>query len=107
MVATPDAKPGLLLDRMGAHLLAAEESRSLPPPELVQAAAKVVDLSAAGRSQGGPDLPLASPPPAPPARAEKKEQKEPPARPIRPGNIDRVALAREFGRLLDDDKDGS
>lgn len=111
IVASPDAKPGVLLDRMEAQLLAAEQSRAVdapappsPPepngrprsplhpeprqeaqPEPVRTGAKgsgaVVDLS-------GTDP--AAAPAAPPSRAKS-------------GTVDRVALAREFGRLTDDE----
>ncbi len=97
MVATPEAKPGLLLDRMESQLLAAEESRSVEPPEPVMAA-KVVDLSAAS-AQVGP--PPAVEPPAPEVRPITPELPIPAAG----ANVDRVALAREFSRLLDHEGD--
>lgn len=100
MVATPEAKPGLLLDRMEAQLLSAEESRSVDPVETkepVMAVSKVVDLSAAAAHQRpatvqAPSPQVATPPPAPP-------------QPRKQGNVDRVALAREFSRLMDDEGD--
>jgi hypothetical protein len=105
MVATPEAKPGLLLDRMEAQLLAAEESRSLgtadgpaPRREPVKAAAKVVDLSAVG-------APTPAPASAPEPGAIPREAGKP-QRLAKPGSVDRVALAREFGRLLDDRPEG-
>ena len=82
MVATPDVKPGLLLDRMSAELLAAEESRSTS----AEPAMAVVDLSTAST----PRADVSVEPPPPPAR-----------RPSPTGSVDRVALAREFGRLLE------
>jgi hypothetical protein len=112
MVATPEAKPGLLLDRMEAQLLAAEESRNLeaqdPAPAPAMAMSKVVDLSAATEPQPRPGA-SAPPPvqqsapepaPAPPAA--------PPAAPasVPAGNVDRVALAREFSRLMDSAPEG-
>jgi hypothetical protein len=97
MVATPEVKPGLLLDRMEAQLLAAEESRSLPEPVM---ATKVVDLSSAAVAQ--PSRPAQAPRPAPEARPAKTEEATKPQRPVSRGTVDRVALAREFGRLLDD-----
>jgi hypothetical protein len=104
MVATPEAKPGLLLDRMEAQLLAAEESRNLETQEPAPAMAmsKVVDLSAATEPQPRPEAP--APPPvqesAPPAAAPM------PPPPVRAGNVDRVALAREFSRLMDSGPEG-
>jgi hypothetical protein len=104
MVATPEVKPGLLLDRMEAQLLAAEESRSLPEPspQPVMAATKVVDLSTvAAAKPARPTLPQApAKPPPQPQRAQ-----EPQRAPSR-GTVDRVALAREFGRLLDGPPEG-
>jgi hypothetical protein len=102
MVATPEVKPGLLLDRMEAQLLAAEESRSLGTDVLEPATTtpKVVDLSTPRVSQhAGIPAPAAIPkaPEAPavtPAAAERPPH-------AKPGSVDRVALAREFGRLLD------
>lgn len=94
MVATPEAKPGLLLDLMESQLLAAEESRSVEPPEPVMAT-KVVDLSTA--------VSHTNPPPVTP-----EERPLSPTLPAPAGskNVDRVALAREFSRLLDADPHG-
>ncbi len=93
MVATPEAKPGLLLDRMEAELLAAEETRSLgdAAPEQQQKTGAVVDLSTASVPAGPARDAVES---APAAQPEPKPTSK-------PGRIDRVALAREFGRLLD------
>ena len=99
MVATPEAKPGLLLDRMEAQLLAADESRSLETPDPVMAVAKIVDLSV------GAPTPAASQPPAPAVRPAPVAPAPTPPVPARSGNVDRVALAREFSRLLDDEGD--
>ena len=103
MVATPEAKPGILLDRMEAQLLAAEETRSVAQPE-VQAepqpepvmASRVVDLSARV------DVPSAPKQAELPAKEPEAHAPEPP-RPVheKAGTVDRVALAREFGRLFD------
>ncbi len=108
MVATPEAKPGLLLDRMESHLLSAEETRSNDTQEPAMAA-KVVDLSAAAQSRPGaherprPQVTLS--PPTPDVRPTPPPPPAPPA-PAKPGNVDRVALAREFSRLLDDEPRG-
>ena len=120
ILGSPEAKPGVLLDRMEAELAAADvarvsedsqEGRSEPKkrprsplhpeprlevkPERVKARAgggskAVVDLSAA--EPGEPDLP--------------KRLDKPKRAPVKPGGIDRVALAREFGRLMDDQAEG-
>jgi hypothetical protein len=113
MVATPEAKPGLLLDRMEAQLLAADESRSLETEsrtletqEPVLAVSKVVDLSAAAPQPAAPRT-LEAPPiqqSAPPAPAP--EPRPSPPQPVRAANVDRVALAREFSRLFDSDAEG-
>lgn len=97
MVATPEVKPGLLLDRMEAQLLAAEESRSLNAAVSKPVTPKVVDLSSTDVHEhaGVPRRAAAPPPPEAAAEAETARH------PSKPGNVDRVALAREFGRLLD------
>lgn len=123
VVGSPEAKPGVLLDRMEAELAAADLSRAAedgssesPPqpksrprsplhpeprlevkPEPVKAHAtagpgKIVDLSGAEVSASEP------PPPPPPAKPRRRRAK--------PGGVDRVALAREFGRLMDDQAEG-
>ena len=102
MVATPEAKPGLLLDRMEAQLLAAEESRSLDTKEPVMTVAKVVDLSAAS-VQARPET--AQAPPAQTTAAAPPTPAPPAAPPAKTGSVDRVALAREFSRLLSSDGD--
>jgi hypothetical protein len=101
MVATPEVKPGLLLDRMEAQLLAAEESRSLNNDVPAPTTPKVVDLSTPRVSQhaGVPTRaavprPTEAPPSVPPETEKPREHSK-------PGSVDRVALAREFGRLLD------
>jgi hypothetical protein len=116
MVATPEAKPGLLLDRMEAQLLAAEESRSMESQDPVMAMAKVVDLSAAAaqpRPQASEPPPMrqGAAPAAPPAPAAPEAPAAPPApspppRPARVASVDRVALAREFSRLMDNGPEG-
>ena len=100
MVATPEAKSGLLLDRMEAQLLAAEESRSLETQEPAMAMSKVVDLSAAVSHPAT----LQAHEPAP---VQQDTQQAPapapaPPPPVKAANVDRVALAREFSRLMDD-----
>jgi hypothetical protein len=162
MVAAPEAKPGLLLDRMESQLAAAEEARvsvadaaeapvapvppmtpaaPVPPlmpatpepvrrprsplhpeprledttepmpephpmpepqpmPEPVTAAAKVVDLSAPSVPATRADDPPASKPEAKQARTRKLVRRK------KPAAIDRVALAREFGRLQADEAAG-
>jgi hypothetical protein len=133
MVAAPGAKPGLLLDRIESQLLIAEEARAAeaaeapaapaapepvrrprsplhpeprldaapqPKPEPVKAAAKVVDLSASSGPATRADDPPASEPVAKPARARKLIRRK------KPATIDRVALAREFGRLQSDNGAG-
>ena len=106
MVATPEAKPGLLLDRMEAQLLAAEESRSMDQ-DPAMAMSQVVDLSAAVSQPAAPQAPA---PQAPPAREAAPAQQSPPPTPapepappppVKAANVDRVALAREFSRLFD------
>jgi hypothetical protein len=123
VVGSPEAKPGVLMDRMEAELAAAdvaraaeEDSSGRPPqpksrprsplhpkprvevkPEPVKAHAatgpgKIVDLSATESS------PSEAPPPPPPAKPRRRGGK--------PGDVDRVALAREFGRLMDDQAEG-
>ncbi len=99
MVATPEAKPGLLLDRMEAQLLAAEESRSLDTKEPAMAIAQVVDLSAASGQVRSESVQAPAAQPTPPAPTPPAPRTAPPAK---TGNVDRVALAREFSRLLID-----
>lgn len=149
MVATPEAKPGLLLDRMESQLVAAEVARAdaaeapaapveppapepvrrprsplhpeprleappepmpepmpepqpMPEPvrEPVKAAAKVVDLSAPSIPATRADDPPGSKPEAKPARTRKLVRRK------KSAVIDRVALAREFGRLRADEATG-
>jgi hypothetical protein len=105
MVATPEAKPGLLLDRMEAQLLAAEESRSIESQEPAMAMSQVVDLSAAVSHPAAPQAPQASPAHEP-APIQQSAPPVPVPEPVSPppakaANVDRVALAREFSRLLD------
>jgi predicted regulator of Ras-like GTPase activity (Roadblock/LC7/MglB family) len=138
MVATPEAKPGLLLDRMEALLQAAEEQRvhelAAPPPEPAPAMPKIVDLSNGGDHVSAPaaerrapandaaasspapatpiETPAPTPTPAPATQAPAPTSAPPAPTPAtetdkekhhaKAGSVDRVALAREFGRLLDD-----
>ena len=106
MVATPDAKPGLLLDRMEAQLLAADESRNLETQEPAMAVAKVVDLSAAASSTAGPQTLDPAPVQQSTPQAAAPAPEPPPVSPPRPQNVDRVALAREFSRLVDNGPEG-
>ena len=123
VVGSPEAKPGVLLDRMEAELAAADVARAAdgdssgrrpqpksrprsplhpeprleakPEPVKAHAAAgpgKIVDLSA---TETQPPAGEAPPPPAPKPRRRGKA-----------GGVDRVALAREFGRLMDDQAEG-
>ena len=108
MVATPEAKPGLLLDRMEAELLAADESRSLDAREPVLTAPKVVDLSAAAAPEAPRTLHAPAPqvrPPAPQRDVSSTPPPPPPPSLAKAGNVDRVALAREFSQLFDTDGD--
>ncbi|MGH2710121.1 MAG: hypothetical protein ACRDH9_02825 [Actinomycetota bacterium] len=132
MIASPEAKPGLLLDRMEAELAAAERERGgegdpLPAepidrphsplhpeprlevkPQPVKAGAKasstaVVDLSVAEKKSERPmeaamAETLATPQPQPKKSLLPKRRRR-----SKPGEINRVALAREFGRLMDDE----
>lgn len=104
MVATPEAKPGLLLDRMEAQLLAAEESRSNESQEPIMAMSKVVDLSAAS-SQPAVTQTLDTPA-SPPAASPPPPSEPAPVPPVKTTSVDRVALAREFSRLFDSDPEG-
>ena len=109
MVATPEAKPGLLLDRMEAQLLAAEESRSNEsrsdePSQPVMAMSQVVDLSAASSQQ--PVTQSLDTPAAPPAAAPLPPVQPAPVQPVKTTSVDRVALAREFSRLFARDPEG-
>jgi hypothetical protein len=99
MVATPEAKPGLLLDRMEGQLLAAEESRSNESHEPAMAMAKVVDLSAASSHPAA--IQALDHPAAPQAMSPAPASNPAPPPPVKAANVDRVALAREFSRLLD------
>ena len=105
MVATPEAKPGLLLDRMEAELLAADESRSLDAREPVLTAPRVVDLSAAAAQEPPRAVQPATPEVRPPAAAPVAVTPATPAPPAKTANVDRVALAREFSRLFDSEDD--
>lgn len=122
IVASPGAKPGVLLDRMEAELVSADLARAAedpagqpaepmtrprsplhpeprlelkpeaePEPVPVRAG-PVVDLSAADAASEAPAEPDAAKPLPRPRR-----------RVPNPGGVDRVALAREFGRLMDDE----
>ncbi|MGH2692750.1 MAG: hypothetical protein ACRDHM_09640 [Actinomycetota bacterium] len=117
IVGSPEAKPGVLLDRMEAELAAVDlaraaedspagpaDTRSRPrsplhPEPRLEVKAKPVPVSAGSASRPVVDL----------LAAEPKKHPDPPKRPAKPnrrggkpGGVDRVALAREFGRLMDD-----
>lgn len=122
IVASPGAKPGVLLDRMEAELVSADLARAAedpagqpaepmprprsplhPEPRLEMEpeaepepvpvrAGPVVDLSATDAAPEAPAEPDAAKPPLKPRR-----------RGPHPGGVDRIALAREFGRLMDDE----
>jgi hypothetical protein len=133
MVASPEAKPGLLLDRMEAELAAFDGGKGDPLPAepldrphsplhpeprldvdprplQAGAAAKgsstaVVDLSVAEKvkKNGKLEKPAAAAAPAPPPPPKKSLLPKRRGRRSKPGEVNRVALAREFGRLMDDE----
>jgi hypothetical protein len=76
------------------------ETMPEPVREPVKAGAKVVDLSAPSAPATRAEDPPASDPEAKPTRARKLIRRK------KPANIDRVALAREFGRLQSDNGAG-
>jgi hypothetical protein len=117
IVGSPQAKPGVLLDRMEAELAAADVGRAsedspggrgepkkrprspLHPEPRLEVKPEPVKAHAGGGSRAVVDLLAAEPKkePEPP-----KPVAQPKRRPGKPGGVDRVALAREFGRLMDD-----
>ena len=134
MVASPEAKPGLLLDRMEAELAAFGGGKGDPlpaepldrprsplhpeprldvNPQPVKAGAAavkasstaVVDLSVAEKphKNGKVEKPAqaAAPEPSPPPKKSLLPKRR--GRRSKPGEVNRVALAREFGRLMDDE----
>jgi hypothetical protein len=122
VVGSPEAKPGVLLDRMEAELAAADGARASEPPapgpaepsprprsplhpeprlEVKPEPAKSVKARAGGGSAAVVDLSGAEPNGSAPA---PKPAEKPKHRQARPGGVDRVALAREFGRLMDDEE---
>lgn len=76
------------------------ETMPEPVREPVKAGAKVVDLSAPSAPATRADDPPAGEPEAKPTRARKLIRRK------KPATIDRVALAREFGRLQSDNGAG-
>jgi hypothetical protein len=120
MVAGPEAKPGVLLDRMEAELVAADVARAAGDPadarpkrKAPKKAGPVVDLSAAepvGEGAGQSAEQLAEEPAADPLPFDEPEtvkaNGKPGRREVNPSGVDRVALAREFGRLMDDAGEG-
>ena len=137
MVAGPEAKPGLLLDRMEAELAALEGGKGDPlpaepldrphsplhpeprldvNPQPVKAGAAgakasstaVVDLSVAEKPKKNGKVEkvaeAAAPEPPPPPKKSLLPKRR--GRRSKPGEVNRVALAREFGRLMDDEAEG-
>ena len=121
VVGSPEAKPGVLLDRMEAELAAADEARASEPPppgpaeprtrprsplhpeprlEVKPEPAEPVKARAGGSPAAVVDLSGAEPNGSAPT---PKPVEKPKRRPAMPGDVDRVALAREFGRLMDDE----
>jgi hypothetical protein len=122
IVGSPEAKPGVLLDRMEAELASIDVARAAedspagpadprsrprsplhPEPRLeVKPEPEPVKARAGGGSEAVVDLLAAEP------KNTAPESPEPAPKPQRRrGNaagVDRVALAREFGRLMDDDE---
>ncbi len=126
IVGGPEAKPGVLLDRMEAELAAAEQARARPDepaspaeppsrprsplhpeprlevkPQPVQPVQQV-QASTNGASRAVVDLSendqLQEPVVAKTPRRHRRRGRR--------GDVDRVALAREFGRLIDDEQAG-
>ena len=122
IVGSPEAKPGVLLDRMEAELASADVARAaddsparpgdprsrprspLHPEPRLEVKPEPVKARAGGGSEAVVDLLAAEPEkkaPEPPEPAPKPKRRQPKA-----GGVDRVALAREFGRLMDDEASG-
>jgi hypothetical protein len=120
IVASSEAKPGVLLDRMEAELASADVARasegpegernepgkrprsSLHPEPRLEVKPERVKAHAGATSKAVVDL-----------SASEPTKLEPPKRPAKPKRgpgkaeeVDRIALAREFGRLIDDQAEG-
>jgi len=120
IVASSEAKPGVLLDRMEAELASADVARASEGPEggrnepgkrprsplhpepRLEVKPERVKAHAGGTSKAVVDLSSSEPTkPEPPRRPAKPKRG-----PGKAEGVDRIALAREFGRLMDDQVEG-